>query len=256
VAVSLRRSSAYLVVLGTDFCRTGQPGFMSSQSLSLSLTLRDSWKRLSRVKTAEEGPALVPSDETLMALVQKGDHKAFEELFDRFYVTVRGIARGVLRSSDDVADVVQEAFLDIFENLLSRMVQTWGEIPLAFLQHLGIKKRLYGYIGTKDFTLHPFIPPGSLVQIDDRDTRIQSRGWETNFDRPIYFLQLREGFACGWCQVDGGNLSIIPFSASRLAVRRFHFPGDVDVVGRVTGVAMSLTSHHRKVVSNITDRTA
>ncbi len=147
--------------------------------------------------------------------------------------------------------------LDVSEtHLLSRMVQTWGEIPLAFLQHLGIKKRLYGYIGMKDFTLHPFIPPGSLVQIDDRDTRIQSRGWETNFDRPIYFLQLREGFACGWCQVDGGNLSIIPFSASRLTVRRFQFPGDVDVVGRVTGVAMSLTAHRRKVVSDISDRTA
>jgi len=58
------------------------------------------------------------------------------------------------------------------------------------------------------------------------------------------------------CQVDGGNLSIIPFSASRLTVRRFQFPGDVDVVGRVTGVAMSLTAHRRKVVSDISDRTA
>jgi hypothetical protein len=56
--------------------------------------------------------------------------------------------------------------------------------------------------------------------------------------------------------VDGGNLSIIPFSASRLTVRRFQFPGDVDVVGRVTGVAMSLTAHRRKVVSDISDRTA
>ncbi|PYU69764.1 MAG: hypothetical protein DMG49_12510 [Acidobacteria bacterium] len=147
--------------------------------------------------------------------------------------------------------------LDLSEtHLLSRMVQAWGEIPLAFLQHVGIKKRLYGYVGMKDFTLHPFIPPGSLVQIDDRDTRIQSRGWETNFDRPIYFLQLREGFACGWCQVDGGNLSIIPFSASRWPVRRFPFPGDVDVVGRVTGVAMSLTSHRPKVLSDIADRSA
>src|SRR6266566_1722579 len=57
--------------------------------------------------------------------------------------------------------------LDLSEtHLLSRMVQAWGEIPRAFLQHVGIKKRLYGYIGMKDFTLHPFIPPGSLVQID------------------------------------------------------------------------------------------
>ena len=44
--------------------------------------------------------------------------------------------------------------LDVSEtHLLSRMVQTWGEIPLVFLQHLGIKKRLYGYIGMKDFIM-------------------------------------------------------------------------------------------------------
>ena len=88
-------------------------------SHSLSLTLRDSWKKLSRVKAAAEDPALLLSDETLMTMVQKGDHQAFEELFERFYVTVRGIARGVLRSSDDVADVVQEAFLDVFQNARS-----------------------------------------------------------------------------------------------------------------------------------------
>jgi RNA polymerase sigma-70 factor (ECF subfamily) len=101
---------------------------MSSQSLSL--TLRDSWKKLSKAKAAIEDPALVPSDEALMALVQKGDHKAFEEVFERFYVSVRGIARGVLRSSDDVADVVQEAFLDVFQNARSfdparGRVKTW-----------------------------------------------------------------------------------------------------------------------------------
>ncbi len=40
-------------------------------SHSVSLTLRDSWKKLSRVKVAAEDPALLPSDETLMTLVQK-----------------------------------------------------------------------------------------------------------------------------------------------------------------------------------------
>jgi len=88
-------------------------------SSSLSLTLRDSWKKTFEAKAASEEPTPVPSDEDLMALVQKGDHEAFGELFQRFYVTVRGIARGLLRNSDDVAEVVQEAFLDVFKNAYS-----------------------------------------------------------------------------------------------------------------------------------------
>src|SRR5260370_28863133 len=88
-------------------------------SSSLSLTLRDSWKRTFEAKGVSEEPTVVPSDEYLMALVQKGDDEAFGELFERFYVTVRGIARGVLRNSDDAAEVVQEAFLDVFKNAYS-----------------------------------------------------------------------------------------------------------------------------------------
>ncbi len=126
-------------------------------------------------------------------------------------------------------------------NLLSRMVETWGEIPIAFLQHLGIRRNLYGYIGTEDYTLYPLLRPGSFVVIDDQDTKIQTSSWETVFDRPIYFLELRDGFACGWCQPDRGTLAILPYSLSQRPVRIFKYPGDVDVVGRVVGLAMPLS---------------
>ena len=45
--------------------------------------------------------------------------------------------------------------------LLSRMVETWGEIPIGFIQHMGIHKNLYGYIGTEDRSLYPLIRPGA-----------------------------------------------------------------------------------------------
>jgi hypothetical protein len=54
-----------------------------------------------------------PSDIELMELVQRGDHDAFELLFDRYHGVVRGVARKVLKSPEDVGDVVQEAFLDV-----------------------------------------------------------------------------------------------------------------------------------------------
>jgi len=123
--------------------------------------------------------------------------------------------------------------------LLNRMVSTWGEIPIGFIQHMGIRKQLYGYIGTNDFTLHPLIRPGSVVVIDDRDRKIASSGWQNDFDRPIYFLELRQGYACGWCQLEEGNLSVIPYSTGKCRIRQYRFPDDVDVIGRVAGVAMT-----------------
>ncbi len=125
-------------------------------------------------------------------------------------------------------------------NLLSRMVQTWGEIPIAFVQNLGLRKYIYGFIGMDDFTLYPMIRPGAFVQIDDQDTRIDPDPGENEFERSIYFFQLREGYAYGWCRLDGNVLSIMPHPLARVQSRQFIHPGDIDVVGRVVAVAMPL----------------
>ena len=125
-------------------------------------------------------------------------------------------------------------------NLLSRMVQTWGEIPIAFVQNLGLRKYLYGFIGMDDYTLYPMIRPGAFVQIDDQDTKIDPDPGENEFDRPIYFFQLREEYAYGWCELEEKVLSIIPHSMSGRKTRQFNYPDDIDVVGRVVAVAMPL----------------
>jgi transcriptional regulator with XRE-family HTH domain len=125
-------------------------------------------------------------------------------------------------------------------NLLSRMVQTWGEIPIAGIQSLALRKYQYGFIGMDDYTLYPMIRPGAFVQIDDEDTEIDADPGENEFERPIYFFQWRDGYACGWCRLDGKVLSIIPHGLSRVQSRQFIYPDDIDVVGRVVAVAMQL----------------
>src|SRR6201992_703332 len=64
-------------------------------------------------------------------------------------------------------------------NLLSRMVEVWGEIPIALIQHLDIRHSQYGYIGLQDFALYPLIRPGSFVQVDQRVTKIHTKRWRT-----------------------------------------------------------------------------
>jgi transcriptional regulator with XRE-family HTH domain len=125
-------------------------------------------------------------------------------------------------------------------NLLSRMVKQWSDVPFGVLRHLQLRQNSYGFIGMHDYTLYPMLRPGSFVQIDPRSRRIQPSRWRTEFDRPIYFLELRNGYACGWCEVQGNELALLPHPLSPCTTRRFTFPGDAEVVGRVTGIAMRL----------------
>ena len=105
-------------------------------------------------------------------------------------------------------------------NLLSRLVEVWGEVPIALIQHLDIRHGLYGYIGLQDMTLYPLLRPGSFVHIDPRVRKVQPMRWRTEFDRPIYFVELRDGYACSWCELQDGHLLLLPHPLSPRAVRR------------------------------------
>jgi hypothetical protein len=125
-------------------------------------------------------------------------------------------------------------------NLLARVVEKWDEIPVGLLQHLDLRKSMYGYVGLDDFTLFPIIRPGSLVQIDATQRKVSSVAWKNEHERPIYFTELRDGYVCSWCEVDRGQLLVVPHPQARLQVRRFDYPSQAEIVGRVTDVAMRI----------------
>jgi transcriptional regulator with XRE-family HTH domain len=126
-------------------------------------------------------------------------------------------------------------------NLISRMVEVWGEVPIALVQQLDIRHSQYGYIGLQDLMLYPLLRPGSFVQIDPRVRKMQPQRWRTEFDRPIYFVELRDGYACSWCDLQDGHLLLLPHPLSPCGVRRFSYGTEAEIVGQVTGVAMRLT---------------
>lgn len=127
-------------------------------------------------------------------------------------------------------------------NLVSRMVETWGEIPVALLQQLDLRNCLCGYVGLEDYTLHPLIRPGSFVEIDERQNKVKPGTWQNEFDRPIFFVELRDGYACSWCELDGNQLLLIPYPQSRRQIRQVRYPAEADIVGRVTAVTMTIAS--------------
>jgi hypothetical protein len=65
-------------------------------------------------------------------------------------------------------------------------------------------------------------------------------------ERPIYFLEHRDGFYCRWCSVKEGVISLISDPASEAPVLNFLYPGEIEVVGQVVGLAMSLDPEKRR----------
>jgi transcriptional regulator with XRE-family HTH domain len=135
-------------------------------------------------------------------------------------------------------------------NLLSRMVEVWGEIPISLIEHLDIRNSMYGFIGLEDLTLHPLLRPGSFVQIDQRIRKIMPREWRTEYERPIYFIELRDGYACSWCELQEGQLLVVPHPLSPCGIRHFRNGTEAEIVGRVTGVAMRLVDLDHPVPEN------
>ena len=95
-------------------------------------------------------------------------------------------------------------------SLISRMVEVWGEVPIALIQKLDVRHCQYGYLGVQDYTMYPLLRPGSFVQIESRPNRSDSSEWRSEFDRPIFFVELRDGYSCSWCEVRGSQITLIP----------------------------------------------
>jgi transcriptional regulator with XRE-family HTH domain len=123
---------------------------------------------------------------------------------------------------------------------LSRLVQRWGTLPLMLLNKMDLRSHRYGLIGTEDHFMDPLIPPGSLVVVDESRRRIATSGWSNEFERPIYFLEHRDGYRCGWCSLRDGQITIQPHPASHCDPESYSYPEEIEVVGQVTRVAMIL----------------
>jgi transcriptional regulator with XRE-family HTH domain len=130
-------------------------------------------------------------------------------------------------------------------SLLSKLVAIWGEIPVRLLQHLDLRNGVYGFVGMSDRTMYPIIRPGSIVQIDQNQRKILPVQWQNEHERPIYFTELRGEFICSWCEMREGYLSTVPHPNSKCEVRRFSYPRDAEIVGRVIGVTMRIAEAER-----------
>lgn len=123
---------------------------------------------------------------------------------------------------------------------LGRMIERWGMVPLAFLAQLAGTEYTFAYIGSEDFTMFPLLLPGSLLQVDEAKTEVVAGVWRSEFERPVYFVETREGFRCCWCSLKGDQMVLQPHPLSPVPVKVLRYPQEAEVVGQVVGVAMRL----------------
>jgi transcriptional regulator with XRE-family HTH domain len=123
---------------------------------------------------------------------------------------------------------------------LGRLIQKWGVTPLAYLESFQDPKYTIAYLGEDDFTMYPTLLPGSFLQIDESRNQVSVGSWRSEYQRPIYFVEMRDGFACCWCSVDGDSITLQPHPLSCAPVRILRYPQQAEVVGQVVGIAMRL----------------
>lgn len=123
---------------------------------------------------------------------------------------------------------------------LGRMIEKWGALPFAYLAQLADSDFTYGYIGMEDFTMYPLIVPGSFIQVDEHKNKIVEKAWRSEYERPIYFIETREGHTCSWCSLKGDQLILQPHPLSPVPPRILKHTHEAEVIGQVVGLAMRL----------------
>ncbi|HLH01454.1 MAG TPA: helix-turn-helix transcriptional regulator [Bryobacteraceae bacterium] len=137
--------------------------------------------------------------------------------------------------------------LDLTKTIyLNPHIRRWGKLPLSVLGGLNLKKYRYAFIGVDDWFMYPLLPPGSFVQIDETERHPAEDAPTQEHERPIYLLEHRQGFRCGWCTETSGHLIVQPHPESNLRAELYRYPGEVDVIGRVIAVAKRLDLAKRR----------
>lgn len=123
---------------------------------------------------------------------------------------------------------------------IGRMVEQWGMVPIAYLAQFATCQYTYGYVGSEDWTMFPILPPGTFVQVDEAKNRVSEGGWRSEYERPIYFVETRNGHTCCWCTLTREEIILQPHPLSPVAARALKYPQEAEIIGQVVGVAMRL----------------
>jgi len=80
--------------------------------------------------------------------------------------------------------------------------------------------------------------------VDESRNKVVEGGWRSEYERPLYFVETRDGYTCCWCSMRKDEIILQPHPLAPAAVRILRHPQEAEVLGQVVGVAMKLTGWH------------
>jgi hypothetical protein len=94
-----------------------------------------------------------------------------------------------------------------------RLLAAWSNIPLLLMQEIDWERGPLVLIGFEDLMMWPLLPPGTLLQLDQKKRRVSAGSW-TEFERPVYLIEYGGRFQCCHAQRRGDSLLLISHADS------------------------------------------
>jgi transcriptional regulator with XRE-family HTH domain len=123
-----------------------------------------------------------------------------------------------------------------FENTELLQERPATVIPMPQVQTSSQEKHRYGFVGLSDRRMMPLLRPGSTVLIDTTLRTVEDAEWSSEYDRPMYFVEIHSGYRCGWFQKDKSRLIMQPHTLSRCAPESWLIPDEAEIIGQVVGI--------------------
>ncbi len=89
-----------------------------------------------------------------------------------------------------------------------RLLTMWRDVPLLLMLDVDWDRGPLVLIGKADGMMWPLLPPGSLLQLDQR-VRTISDGTFAEAERPVYLIEYRNRFFCCHVERRGDTLRLI-----------------------------------------------
>ena len=100
------------------------------------------------------------------------------------------------------------AILQNPESATHRLLMMWRDVPLLLMLDVDWDRGPLVLIGRADGMMWPLLPPGSLLQLDQR-VRTITDGAFSEAERPVYLIEYRNRFFCCHAQRRGDTLRLI-----------------------------------------------
>lgn len=96
---------------------------------------------------------------------------------------------------------------------MSRLLRAWSDVPLLLMLDIDWDRGPLVLIGLSDQMMSPLLPPGSLLQLDQKVRTIANGLWK-EFERPVYLIEYKDRFYCCHAQRQGKTLRLISHDES------------------------------------------